>query len=88
MAGTLNRKLRVGEVVSNKMDKTVVVKVERKMLHPVFKKFVKRTKKFVAHDEGDKCQIGDTVEIMETKPLSKTKRWKVVSVLSSAGSKE
>lgn len=88
MAGTLHRKVRVGEVVSNKMDKTVIVKVERKMLHPVFKKFVKRTKKFVAHDEGDKCQIGDTVEIMETKPLSKTKRWKVVSVLSSLGSKE
>ncbi len=88
MAGTLHRKVRVGEVVSNKMDKTVIVKVERKMLHPVFKKFVKRTKKFVAHDEGDKCQIGDTVEIMETRPLSKTKRWKVVSVLSSLGSKE
>ncbi len=88
MAGTLHRKVRVGEVVSNKMDKTVIVKVERKMLHPVFKKYVKRTKKFVAHDDGDKCQIGDTVEIMETKPLSKTKRWKVVSVLSSLGSKE
>ncbi len=88
MAGTLHRKVRVGEVVSNKMDKTVVVKVERKMLHPVFKKFVKRTKKFVAHDEGDKCQVGDTVEIMETKPLSKTKRWKVVSVLTSIGGKE
>lgn len=88
MADTLHRKVRIGEVVSNKMDKTVVVKVERKMLHPVFKKYVKRTKKFVAHDEGDKCQIGDRVEIMETRPLSKTKRWKVVSVLSSLGSKE
>lgn len=88
MADTLHRKVRVGEVVSNKMNKTVIVKVERKMLHPVFKKFVKRTKKFVAHDEGDKCQIGDKVEIMESKPLSKTKRWKVVSVLSSLGSKE
>lgn len=88
MADTLHRKVRIGEVVSNKMDKTVVVKVERKMLHPVFKKYVKRTKKFVAHDEGDKCQIGDRVEIMETRPLSKTKRWKVVSVLSSIGSKE
>ena len=88
MAGTLHRKVRIGEVVSNKMDKTVVVKVERKMLHPEFKKYVKRTKKFVAHDEGDKCQIGDTVEIMETKPLSKTKRWKVVSIISSLGSKE
>ncbi len=87
MAGTLHRKVRIGEVVSNKMDKTVVVKVERKMLHPVFKKFVKRTKKFVAHDTDNKCQIGDTVEIMETRPLSKTKRWKVVSVLSSLGSK-
>jgi len=77
------RKTRVGEVVSNKMDKTIVVKIERKMQHPVFKKFIKRTKKYVAHDQDNKCSIGDMVEIQESKPLSKTKRWKVVAILSS-----
>ncbi|MBI3581463.1 MAG: 30S ribosomal protein S17 [Nitrospinae bacterium] len=76
------RKTRVGEVVSNKMDKTVVVEIERKMLDPVFKKFIKRTKKYVAHDQDNKCAIGDLVEIEETRPLSKTKRWKVVSVIT------
>lgn len=86
MSEKAHRKTRVGEVVSNKMDKTIIVKIERKMLHPVFKKFVKRTKKYVAHDEGNKCGIGDTVEIVETKPMSKTKRWKVVAVLSTARS--
>lgn len=77
------RKTRVGQVVSNKMDKTIVVKIERKMLHPVFKKFIKRTKKYVAHDQDNKCQVGDMVEIEETRPMSKTKRWKVVSIVSS-----
>ncbi|MBI5179547.1 MAG: 30S ribosomal protein S17 [Nitrospinae bacterium] len=77
------RKTRVGQVVSNKMDKTIVVKIERKMLHPVFKKFIKRTKKYVAHDKDNKCQVGDVVEIEETRPMSKTKRWKVVSIVSS-----
>lgn len=86
MSEKAHRKSRVGEVVSNKMDKTIVVKTERKMLHPVFKKFVKRTKKYVAHDGDNKCKIGDTVEIVETKPMSKTKRWKVVSVVSSVRS--
>jgi small subunit ribosomal protein S17 len=76
------KKTRVGEVVSNKMDKTVVVKIERKMMDPVFKKFIKRTKKYVAHDQDNKCAIGDLVEIEETRPLSKTKRWKVVSVIT------
>ncbi len=78
-----NRKTRVGHVVSNKMDKTIIVKIESKMMHPVFKKFIKRTKKYVAHDHDNKCNIGDLVEIEETRPLSKTKRWKVVSVISS-----
>ncbi|GMT41629.1 MAG: hypothetical protein IEMM0002_0040 [bacterium] len=78
-----NRKIRVGEVVSNKMQNGVVVKIERKILHTAFKKYVKRTKKYVAHDEGNSCRIGDTVKIVETRPLSKTKRWRVISVLSS-----
>lgn len=86
MSEKAHRKSRVGEVISNKMDKTIVVKTERKMLHPVFKKFVKRTKKYVAHDGDNKCKIGDTVEIVETKPMSKTKRWKVVAVVSSVRS--
>lgn len=85
MADAHKRKVRVGEVVSNKMDKTVVVKIVRKTPHPVFKKYVKKTKKYVAHDEESKCNIGDKVEIVETRPLSKTKRWKVVSILSAAG---
>jgi small subunit ribosomal protein S17 len=80
------RKTRVGTVVSNKMDKTIVVKIERKMLHPVFKKYIKRTKKYVAHDQDNKCSIGDLVQIEETRPMSKTKRWKLVSIVSSARS--
>jgi len=77
-----NRKIRVGEVVSSKMDKSVVVKIERKILHPAFKKYVKRTKKYVAHDGENQCRLGDMVKIVETRPISKTKHWKVVSVLS------
>lgn len=76
------RKVRVGEVVSNKMDKTVIVKIERKIMHPLFKKFVKKTKKLYAHDEDNKCKLGDTVQIVETRPLSKTKRWRVSSIIS------
>ncbi len=76
-----NRKTRVGVVVSNKMDKTVVVAVERSVKHPVYKKFIKRTTKFKAHDEKNECQVGDTVRIMETRPLSRTKRWRVVEIL-------
>ncbi len=79
------RKTRVGTVVSSKMEKSVVVKTERKMLHPVFKKYIKRTKKFVAHDAENQCNAGDIVKIEETRPLSKTKRWKIVSVLEKAG---
>ena len=76
-----NRKIRVGVVVSDKMDKTAVIAVERLVKHPVYKKFIKRTSKFKAHDAQNECQIGDLVKIMETRPLSKTKRWRVVEVL-------
>jgi small subunit ribosomal protein S17 len=75
------RKTRVGVVVSNKMDKTAVVAVERRIQHPVYKKFIKRTTKFKAHDAKNECQIGDTVKIMETRPLSKTKRWRVMEIV-------
>ena len=75
------RKTRIGVVVSNKMDKTAVVAVERRIQHPVYKKFIKRTTKFKAHDAKNECQIGDTVKIMETRPLSKTKRWRVMEIV-------
>ncbi len=75
------RKTRVGVVVSDKMDKTVVVAVERLVRHPLYKKFIKRTSKFKAHDEENRCSEGDKVKIMETRPLSKTKRWRVVEIV-------
>ena len=75
------RKERVGLVVSNKMDKSIVVSIERKVKHPKYGKFVKKTSKFVAHDETNTCSIGDTVKIMETRPLSKNKNWRLVEVL-------
>ena len=78
------RKERIGVVVSNKMDKTVVVAVERKEKHPLYGKFVKKTTKFVAHDEKNECGVGDTVLIMETRPLSKTKNWRVVNIVEKA----
>jgi small subunit ribosomal protein S17 len=74
----VSKKVYTGTVVSNKMDKTVVVAVKRLFQHPVYKKTVKRVTKFKAHDEKDKCQIGDIVKIIETKPLSKEKRWVVI----------
>lgn len=76
-----NRKVRVGKVVSNKMDKTVVVVVESLTKQPLYGKIVRRTKKFKAHDEQNSCKIGDMVKIMETRPLSKEKNWRVVEVL-------
>jgi len=76
------RKVRVGTVVSDKMDKTVVVAVETLKRHPLYKKTVRRTKKFKAHDEHNECRIGDRVRIMETRPLSKEKRWRVVEILA------
>ena len=75
------RKERIGVVVSYKMDKSIVVAVERKEKHPMYGKFVKKTTKFVAHDEKIECSIGDTVRIMETRPLSKTKNWRLVEIV-------
>jgi small subunit ribosomal protein S17 len=75
------RKTKIGEVVSNKMDKTVSVAVEKRIQHPVYKKFFKKTTKFMAHDEKNECNIGDKVKIMETRPLSKNKRWRLVEVI-------
>jgi len=75
------RKERIGIVVSNKMEKSVVVAVQRKVKHPIYGKFVKKTTKFVAHDEKNECSEGDTVLIMETRPLSKTKRWRLVEIV-------
>ena len=77
-------KLQSGIVVSNNMDKSIVVKIERKIKHPIYKKTIKRSKKYVAHDEKDECKEGDTVKIMETKPMSKTKRWRVVKIIERA----
>ena len=74
------RKTRTGKVVSNKMDKTIVVAVENNVKHPVIGKIVKRTYKLKAHDENNTCNIGDTVKVMETRPLSKDKRWRLVEV--------
>lgn len=78
------RKTRTGVVTSNKMAKTITVAVERKVKHPIYGKFVKKTTKFHAHDEKNECTIGDTVRIMETRPLSKTKRWRLVEVVEKA----
>ena len=75
------RKTRVGKVVSNKMDKTVVVAIEDHVKHPLYKKIVKRTYKLKAHDEKNECNIGDTVKVMETRPLSKDKRWRLVEIV-------
>ncbi len=78
------RKQRVGTVISDKMDKTIVVAVKTKVLHPLYGKTVNRTTKFKAHDENNECGIGDTVRIMETKPLSKDKRWRLVEIVEKA----
>lgn len=78
------RKERIGVVVSNKMDKTIVVAEKRKVKHPIYGKFVNKTTKFFAHDEANSCNIGDTVKIMETRPLSKKKRWRLVEILERA----
>lgn len=78
------RKTRVGIVVSDKMDKTVVVKVEDRVQYPLYKKIIKRTVRFKAHDENNECGIGDRVEIMETRPLSKDKRWRVSEIIEKA----
>ncbi len=84
MAERPSRKVRIGTVVSNKMDKTIVVAVESLVRHPLYKKIIKRTTKFKAHDAKNECQIGDVVKIMETRPLSKEKRWRLVSIVEKA----
>ena len=78
------RKTKIGIVVSDKMDKSINVKVERRLAHPIYGKSVKLSKKFMAHDEKNECNIGDKVKIMETRPLSKSKRWRLVEVLEKA----
>jgi len=78
------KKSRIGVVTSNKMQKTITVAIERKVKHPLYGKFVKKTSKFAAHDEKDECNIGDTVRIMETRPLSKNKTWRLVEVIEKA----
>ena len=78
------RKERIGVVVSNKMEKSIVVLVERKVKHPKYGKFVKKSTKFMAHDEKNECNIGDTVRIMETRPLSKNKCWRLVEIVEKA----
>ena len=81
---TSSRKTRVGLVVSDKMDKTVVVAIADRVAHPLYKKTMKRTYKLKAHDENNECGIGDTVEVMETRPLSKDKRWRLVRIIEKA----
>ena len=78
------RKERIGVVVSNKMDKSIVVEVKRKVKHPIYGKFVNKTTKFTAQDDTNTCNEGDTVRIMETRPLSKTKRWRLVEIIERA----
>ena len=79
-----NRKTRIGKVVSDKMDKTIVVGIETLVRHPLYGKSIKRTTKFKAHDENNECKIGDKVKIMETRPLSKDKRWRLVEIIENA----
>ena len=79
-----NRKVLVGRVVSDKMDKTIVVAIEDSVKHPLYKKIIKRTVKFKAHDEKNECKAGDRVRIMETRPLSKDKRWRLVEIIEKA----
>ena len=78
------RKTRVGKVVSDKMDKTIVVAIEDNVKHPLYKKIVKRTYKLKAHDENNECNIGDRLKVMETRPLSKDKRWRLVEIIEKA----
>lgn len=78
------RKERIGIVLSNRMNKSITVGVERRVKHPMYSKFIKKTSKFTAHDEKDECNIGDTVKIMETRPLSKRKNWRLVEIIERA----
>lgn len=81
---TTRRKIRIGKVVSNKMQKSIVVAIERRVAHPLYKKYFKRTTRLMAHDEKSEAGIGDTVKIMETRPLSKLKRWRLVEIVAKA----
>jgi small subunit ribosomal protein S17 len=81
---TSRRKVRVGTVVSDKMDKTIVVKVETRKPHSLYGKIVRKSKKYIAHDEENQCGMGDLVRIMETRPLSKTKRWRLIEIMEKA----
>ena len=81
---TTSRKTRTGKVVSDKMDKTIVVAVEARVAHPLYKKIIKRTYKLKAHDEKNECGVGDIVRVMETRPLSKDKRWRLVEIIEKA----
>ena len=83
-AGRGRRKVRTGVVVSDAMDKTVLVKIDRKITHPLYKKTVRRSSKLAVHDEGNEAHVGDTVRVMETRPMSKTKRWRVVEIVERA----
>jgi small subunit ribosomal protein S17 len=78
------RKVRVGRVVSNKMEKSCVIAVERKVKHPLYGKFMKKTTKLMVHDENNECGVGDTIKVMETRPLSKNKRWRLVEIVEKA----
>ena len=78
------RKTRIGIVVSDKMDKTITIAIERKVSHPIYKKYFKKTTKLMAHDEKSECRVGDKVKIMETRPLSKNKRWRMVEIVEKA----
>ena len=78
------RKTRIGVVVSNKMDKTITIAIERKIPHPIYKKYFKKTTKLMAHDEKRECNVGDKVKVMETRPLSKNKRWRLVEIVEKA----
>ena len=78
------RKERIGLVTSNKMDKSIVVSIERRVKHPLYGKFLRKTKKYVAHDENNECSEGDVVQLMETRPLSKSKRWRLVKIVEKA----
>ncbi|MDP3024465.1 MAG: 30S ribosomal protein S17 [candidate division Zixibacteria bacterium] len=84
MAERKKRKVRIGKVVSNHMQKTIVVAVQRLLRHPVYQKTIKKTSKLYAHDEKNECQIGDLVKVMETRPLSKLKRWRLLKVVEKA----
>jgi small subunit ribosomal protein S17 len=78
------RKIRIGSVVSNKMNKSIIVAIERRVAHPIYKKYFKKTTKLMAHDEKNECSLGDVVKIMETRPLSKRKKWRLVEIVEKA----